>query len=227
MACRRCYIAEPTSEQREKIPECARSGSRRQSQRNPRVDGSEPHAGACLVENFRGGICHYKVARRFDSSPTIGSIGRAMDIGQNVFSQAKTSLIVGAPQLKRYTAFGNLFAAYQGVVYRIDRHPVMSRHPVTPMREADIRTHLARQTDKKIGLVDLTALRQMISMKLSTGIFPMKRNACCSTSPILNSNHSRRQNLAYSCRVRPLHCGVIWRRICVACGMGPRRFDPR
>ena len=42
-------------------------------------------------------------------------------------------LVVGAPQLKRYTAFGNLFAAYQGQTYRIDRHPVMARHPVTPM----------------------------------------------------------------------------------------------
>ncbi len=51
-------------------------------------------------------------------------------------------VVVGAPQLKRYTAFGHLFAAYQGKVYRIDRHPVMSRHPVTPMDEADLALHL-------------------------------------------------------------------------------------
>ena len=67
-------------------------------------------------------------------------------------------LVVGAPQLKRYTAFGNLFAAYRGETYRIDRHPVMSRHPVTPMDEADIRLHLGRQT-KKAGLIDVTAFR--------------------------------------------------------------------
>ena len=30
----------------------------------------------------------------------------------------------------------------------------MSRHPVTPMTEADLRRHLSRQTDKRIGLVD-------------------------------------------------------------------------
>ena len=47
-------------------------------------------------------------------------------------------MAVGAPQLKRYTAFGHLFAGYQGQTYRIDRHPVMSRHPVTPMDEADL-----------------------------------------------------------------------------------------
>ena len=67
---------------------------------------------------------------------------------------------MGAPQLKRYTAFGHLFAAYRGEVFRIDRHPVMSRHPVTPMRESDLRVHLGRQTDKTIALIDLAALNR-------------------------------------------------------------------
>jgi 3-oxoisoapionate kinase len=104
-------------------------------------------------------FCHYKVCSTFDSSPTVGSIGRALEIGQDLFRQSKTPLVVGAPQLKRYTTFGNLFAAYQGVNYRIDRHPVMSRHPVTPMREADIRLHLAAQTARKGALLDLTTIR--------------------------------------------------------------------
>ena len=103
-------------------------------------------------------VCHYKVCSTFDSSPTIGSIGRAIDIGQAVFRQANIPLVVGAPQLKRYTAFGNLFAVYQGRNYRIDRHPVMARHPVTPMSEADLRIHLGQQTDKSIELVDLAML---------------------------------------------------------------------
>ena len=90
--------------------------------------------------------CHYKICSTFDSSPHVGSIGRAADIGAQVFAQAMVPLIVGAPQLKRYTFAGHLFAGYQGKVYRIDRHPVMSRHPVTPMDEADLRLHLARQT---------------------------------------------------------------------------------
>ena len=54
--------------------------------------------------------------------------------------------IVGAPRLKRYQAFGNLFAAVDGVGHRLDRHPTMSRHPVTPMHEADLRLHLREQT---------------------------------------------------------------------------------
>jgi uncharacterized protein YgbK (DUF1537 family) len=35
----------------------------------------------------------------------------------------------------------------------------MSRHPVTPMREADLARHLAQQTARPIGLVDTLALR--------------------------------------------------------------------
>jgi hypothetical protein len=43
----------------------------------------------------------------------------------------------------RYQAFGNLFATVEGTAYRLDRHPTMSRHPVTPMTEADLRLHLS------------------------------------------------------------------------------------
>ena len=99
-------------------------------------------------------LCHYKVCSTFDSSPDVGSIGRAIEIGRSVFGDATVPLIVGAPQIRRYTAFGQLFAAYQGKNYRIDRHPVMSRHPVTPMDEADILTHLGRQTSLSSALID-------------------------------------------------------------------------
>lgn len=91
-------------------------------------------------------FCHYKVCSTFDSSPHVGSIGRATDIGAALFGQAMVPLVVGAPQLRRYTFAGHLFAAHQGETYRVDRHPVMSRHPVTPMHEADLRLHLAQQT---------------------------------------------------------------------------------
>ena len=103
-------------------------------------------------------FCHYKVCSTFDSAPEVGSIGRAIDIGRDVFAQETVPLVVGAPQLKRYTAFGHLFAAYRGQLYRIDRHPVMSRHPVTPMGEADLRLHLAEQTRTPVLLAGLDML---------------------------------------------------------------------
>jgi uncharacterized protein YgbK (DUF1537 family) len=45
-------------------------------------------------------------------------------------------------------------------VHRIDRHPTMSRHPVTPMDEADLRAHLGRQGLAPIGLLDLRAYEE-------------------------------------------------------------------
>jgi uncharacterized protein YgbK (DUF1537 family) len=103
-------------------------------------------------------LVHYKVCSTFDSSPTIGSIGHAIEIGRTIFNSSAVPLIVGAPSLKRYVVFGNLFAGVWGQTYRLDRHPTMSKHPVTPMDESDLRVHLGRQTSLKIGLVDILQL---------------------------------------------------------------------
>ena len=111
------------------------------------------------LKALNAAICHYKVCSTFDSSPTIGSVGRAIEIGRSVFGQDSVPLLVGAPQLKRYTAFGHLFAAYRDQYFRIDRHPVMSRHPTTPMDESDLLIHLSRQTELTSGLVDLATLQ--------------------------------------------------------------------
>jgi 3-oxoisoapionate kinase len=63
-----------------------------------------------------------------------------------------------------------LFAAYQGEVYRIDRHPVMSRHPVTPMNEADLRVHLGKQSALTTGLIDAAALKAQDYAARSDGL---------------------------------------------------------
>ena len=111
------------------------------------------------LKSLDAALCHYKVCSTFDSSPGIGNIGKAIEIGKALFKQTVVPVVVGAPQLRRYTAFGHLFAAYQGQVFRIDRHPVMSRHPVTPMGEADLTVHLGRQTSLPVNLADLVTIR--------------------------------------------------------------------
>ena len=94
----------------------------------------------------------------------MGSIGRAIDIGVPIFSEDPGAahwqpFVVAAPGIGRYQAFGNLFAAYQGRNFRLDRHPVMQRHPVTPMDEADVGMHIGKQTARPIGLVDFVAMK--------------------------------------------------------------------
>ena len=103
-------------------------------------------------------ISHYKVCSTFDSAPHVGSIGRAIDLAVPRLGGAWHPLVLGAPAIGRYQMFGNLFALADGVGHRLDRHPTMSRHPVTPMAEADVRRHLAGQTRRPIGLVDHLAL---------------------------------------------------------------------
>jgi 3-oxoisoapionate kinase len=109
---------------------------------------------------------HYKVCSTFDSSPTIGSIGKAIDIGSAIFRSQFIPLLVAAPSLGRHCVFGNLFARLgigsKANIYRLDRHPSMSRHPVTPADESDLSLHLAKQTNKKIGLLDILQLQQPI-----------------------------------------------------------------
>jgi len=120
-----------------------------------------PAALAALAAG-RPRFLHYKVCSTFDSSPAVGSIGRAIEIGRRVAPGRWTPLVVAAPHLGRWSAFGNLFArsGLDSPAYRLDRHPTMSRHPVTPMAEADLRLVLARQTSLPVTLVELPTVEQ-------------------------------------------------------------------
>ena len=110
---------------------------------------------------------HYKVCSTFDSSPTTGSIGKAIDCGAAVFNSPIIPVVGGAPALGRYCLFGNLFARMgigsNGNIYRLDKHPSMSTHSVTPATESDLSVHLSRQTNKKIGLIDVLQLASSVN----------------------------------------------------------------
>ena len=115
------------------------------------------------LRSFQTPIIHYKVCSTFDSSPRHGSIGRAIELGLDVFHSRFVPIVVGSPHLRRFVFEGRLFAsAPDGTIHRIDRHP-MSRHPVTPMREPDLRRHLQKQTTLRIGHVAHTQLHTRAS----------------------------------------------------------------
>ncbi len=105
-------------------------------------------------------IVHYKVCSTFDSAPAIGSIGRVIEIARRELGATAVPVAAGNPALGRYCLFGHLFArsGTDGAVYRIDRHPIMSKHPVTPMDESDLAVHLARQAPLRIGKLTLAEL---------------------------------------------------------------------
>jgi uncharacterized protein YgbK (DUF1537 family) len=102
---------------------------------------------------------HLKVCSTWDSAPTVGNIGAAVTLLQKALQPTLTAFVGGQPSLGRYCIFGNLFArGPDGAIHRIDRHPVMSRHPVTPMGEGDLRLHLAAQGLDGLALIDLSVI---------------------------------------------------------------------
>lgn len=105
-------------------------------------------------------LIHYKICSTLDSAPQVGSIGKAIDLARTQFATAPVPVVTAAPALRRYQAFGSLFCSAANGVHRLDRHPVMSQHPVTPMAEADVARHIAAQTDIKTGCIDIEDFAQ-------------------------------------------------------------------
>ena len=169
------FLGAPSPGQLEKFNDCQAFGIAGDS-RSRSPEWMDEHLPAVFerLRSFGAPVVHYKICSTFDSSPRVGSIGRAMEIGLRTFKSAFVPVVVAAPHLKRYVVFGNLFAAGGNEVYRIDRHPTMSRHPVTPMHEADLRLHLAQQTRMRVGLIDLPTLQsglpeEALSARLKAG----------------------------------------------------------
>jgi uncharacterized protein YgbK (DUF1537 family) len=100
-------------------------------------------------------ILHYKCCSTFDSAQERGNIAVAAAILRDYVVNETVAIVGGQPSLGRYCAFSNLFASFgaNGDIFRLDRHPTMSRHPATPMTEADLRCHLAT-----LGLQDIEAI---------------------------------------------------------------------
>ncbi|MBB1627777.1 four-carbon acid sugar kinase family protein [Achromobacter sp. UMC71] len=92
-------------------------------------------------------VLHYKCCSTFDSAPQVGSIGAAVGELRRHMPNPFIPIVGGQPGIGRYCSFANLYARAGAApgIHRIDRHPVMRAHPVTPMHEADLRLHLAAQ----------------------------------------------------------------------------------
>jgi uncharacterized protein YgbK (DUF1537 family) len=151
------FLRVPDDALRARFPDVEAIGIAGESRsRSPQwMDENLPRVFAALQD---AAVVHYKTCSTFDSSPQTGSIGRAMEIGL-ARCGPPAAIVVAAPHMGRYVVFGNLFARAGRTVYRIDRHPTMSRHPVTPMHEADLILHLAAQTEKRVALVPLDRIR--------------------------------------------------------------------
>jgi 3-oxoisoapionate kinase len=121
---------------------------------NPKEMRAELEPVGRLFARLGAPVMHYKTCSTFDSAPEVGSIGAAIRILRPHAGNAFVPIVGGQPNLRRYCLFGNLFAGAGASVHRLDRHPTMSRHPITPMHEADLRRHLAAQGLAQVAGID-------------------------------------------------------------------------
>ncbi len=134
--------------------------------------GLGPEAGRATMEDIAAQLAtieadfiHFKVCSTFDSAPDTGNICAAVDVLAGARKTEWIAILGGQPSLGRYCLFGTLYAAAaDGSVHRIDRHPVMKAHPITPMGEADLRLHLGKQGWNGIGLIDFRTYSQGAEM---------------------------------------------------------------
>lgn len=101
----------------------------------------------------------YKICSTFDSAPDVGNFAYVAE--QMVEGDGDVDLFVLAatPDFGRYTAFGNHYAKFGSDVVRLDRHPSMSNHPRTPMKEADLREHLSKLCTRAFSNIHVTDIR--------------------------------------------------------------------
>lgn len=117
---------------------------------------------------LRPQVLQYKVCSTADSSPEIGSIGRAIEIGRALLGDEPVPVLFAQPDFGRWTAFSHHFAAEAGQVYRLDRQPTMANHPVTPATESDLRLHLAAQTSLTVAGLPWTSYGDSIASAPAT-----------------------------------------------------------
>lgn len=105
-------------------------------------------------------VTHYKCCSTFDSAAAVGNLAVGLRALRTPAHDPTALVLGGQPSLGRICAGGTLFASAGagGDLFRIDHHPTMSRHPVTPMAEADLRRHLATLGLQRTALLDLRRL---------------------------------------------------------------------
>ena len=154
------FLKPPSADDLDRFSDCQAVGIAGESRsRSPQWMRQELPVIFARLREIGAPVVQYKVCSTFDSSPDTGSIGCAIEVGRAVFGNAPVGVAAAAPLLQRYVVFGNLFAADGAGVHRVDRHPSMQAHPITPMDEGDLREHLARQTSLRIAGVNLLELR--------------------------------------------------------------------
>lgn len=100
-----------------------------------------------LLETLRPRVIQIKYCSTFDSSPE-GNIGPSIDAAMEEMGESFTVALPALPVNGRTTYMG-----YHFVHQQLLSDSPMRRHPLTPMTDPNLVTHLQSQTRRKVGLV--------------------------------------------------------------------------
>lgn len=159
---------------------------------NAEMDGVLPEIFEA-IKRLSPDLVHYKVCSTFDSAPDQGSIGHVIELASRAFGVKGVPIVAGNPALGRYCVFGNLFALSKTdhCVHRIDRHPIMRAHPITPMGEGDLSVHIGKQANLSIAKIDILQLEQAADLASL-----IRETALCHDSVLIDGTTDAHMTLA-------------------------------
>ena len=166
-------------------------------------------------------LVQYKCCSTFDSSPHTGSLGHAVKLMRKIWPACFVPVHAAAPEFGRFTVFGHHFARAGQQIYRLDQHPVMSVHPVTPMLESKLSAVLSEQGFTVEKEVDL---RELDQSALGTSFLVDKLNShdsvvfdgytqqhVVTTAAVLDQISQQRQVCAMAAQGLAHGLGQFWR----------------
>lgn len=155
------FLAPPTAAQRERVGELDAIGVAGTARAlAPDAMRAQIAPVADAFDALRPAVTHYKCCSTFDSAPGTGNLAVGVRALRRPRHAPVALVLGGQPSLGRLCVAGTLFASAGagGPLHRIDRHPTMSVHPVTPMHEADLRRHLHALGLERVELLDVRRL---------------------------------------------------------------------
>lgn len=130
----------------------------------PRLAYEQNRGAVRLLRRLDPLVYQIKYCSTFDSTPE-GNIGQAIDAAMDELGESFTIALPALPVNGRTTYMG-----YHFVHRQLLSDSPMRDHPLTPMRNPNLVSHLAGQTRRRVGLVHYPATRERIEQVRAQGV---------------------------------------------------------
>ncbi len=130
----------------------------------PRLAYEHNRAAVSLLARLNPLVYQIKYCSTFDSTPE-GNIGQAIDAAMDELGESFTVALPALPVNGRTTYMG-----YHFVYRQLLSDSPMRDHPLTPMRNPNLVSHLSGQTRRRVGLAHYPVTRDRIEQVRAEGV---------------------------------------------------------